>query len=214
MCFSATASFTAAAVLGALGAVALTRRDRGPGGLMAAIPLLLAAQQALEGLIWLDSRPGPPAQGLVIGYLVFARVLWPAYAPVAAWAAEPEPRRRALIAGFGLLGAGVAAYLLVGLIAYPQTATLAQGRVCYVSGQPVPLWVALPYALAVCGPLLLASDRTTRRFGALVTLGGAVTAFADYAAFQSVWCYFAALASLALCLAPATSSAKTQTAPA
>lgn len=53
MCFSASASFTAAAVLLGLGTVTM-RRARSRRELpYAAIPLLFGVQQLLEGMLWL-----------------------------------------------------------------------------------------------------------------------------------------------------------------
>ena len=63
MCFSATASFTAAAIVGSIGAVTLWKaarlRDRAllP---IAAFPVLFALQQTVEGLLWLElARTAP-----------------------------------------------------------------------------------------------------------------------------------------------------------
>jgi hypothetical protein len=51
---------------------------------------------------------------------------------------------------------------------------------------------------AISLPLLLSSQRTIKLLGVIVLAGG-VAAFAFYyQAFQSVWCYFAAAASLVL----------------
>jgi hypothetical protein len=63
MCFSATASFTAGAVLLGVGALtlrsALTSRQRHVLP-FAAIPLLFAIQQLIEGVIWLTFRVDAP----------------------------------------------------------------------------------------------------------------------------------------------------------
>jgi hypothetical protein len=53
MCFSPAASFATAGVTGLIGVLCL-RRVRGPGDLpLAMVPLLFAAQQAIEGALWL-----------------------------------------------------------------------------------------------------------------------------------------------------------------
>ena len=53
MCFSATASFTVAAIAGAAGVASLTQVTRKQDLLLAAFPLLFGAQQAVEGMLWL-----------------------------------------------------------------------------------------------------------------------------------------------------------------
>ena len=56
MCFSATASFSAGAVLLGLGALTLKSARRPRELLYAAIPLLFAIQQLSESVIWLTFR--------------------------------------------------------------------------------------------------------------------------------------------------------------
>jgi len=53
MCFSATASFSAGAVLRGIGALTLKAARRPCEWPFAAIPLLFAIQQLIEGMIWL-----------------------------------------------------------------------------------------------------------------------------------------------------------------
>lgn len=53
MCYSATASFASAAVIGAVGAATLTQVRRRREIPFAALPLLFAVHQATEGLVWL-----------------------------------------------------------------------------------------------------------------------------------------------------------------
>ena len=63
MCFSAPASFVAAAVTGAVGVAAMMRVHRREELPLAAMPLFFAVQQAIEGFLWLSLRrlrPGPP----------------------------------------------------------------------------------------------------------------------------------------------------------
>ena len=62
MCFSAGASFGAAAVLSIVGAVAVIKAKTIPQGLFAAIPFIFSIQQVAEGMLWLsfinDEIPG------------------------------------------------------------------------------------------------------------------------------------------------------------
>ena len=53
MCFSATASFTAAVTLSALGAATLTQIRSRRELLLGSVPLLFSIQQFSEGLVWL-----------------------------------------------------------------------------------------------------------------------------------------------------------------
>src|SRR5918995_3975352 len=131
MCFSATASFTAAAIAGGIGTVTLWKaaKLRDPALLpIAAFPVLFALQQAVEGLLWLDlARPEPGAcrPFLTHAFLGYAEIFWPLFAPVAAWLIEPNLWRRRLIALCVLTGAAVSTYLLVKMLGNPYTASAA-----------------------------------------------------------------------------------------
>ena len=91
MYFSATASFSAAALL--LGIVTLTLKSalvtRQRRALpFAAITVVFAVQQLIEGVIWLtfaEKRTRLHA-GMTCAYSFFSHVLWPVYEPVAFFA--------------------------------------------------------------------------------------------------------------------------------
>ncbi|HZZ30649.1 MAG TPA: DUF6629 family protein [Phenylobacterium sp.] len=201
MCFSATASFTAAAVTGSLGLFALARTRQMHDLPLAATPVLFAAQQVIEGLIWLRLPMG--AHGsiggpLVLSYLIFAQVFWPIYAPVAVWRLEPDPGRRRLMLPWIPLGAAVSGYLLWGLLHSLVTATAGDMHVVYGTDQVHMTLVGAAYLAVVSVPLFMSSYRSVLVFGAIVTVGWLVAYAAYLAAFQSVWCFFAAAASVAV----------------
>jgi hypothetical protein len=71
MCFSATASFIAFGVTGAIGLASVSRIRSSNELPLAAIPLVFASQQGIEGLLWLTLpvAPGGPAGRLNSGAL-------------------------------------------------------------------------------------------------------------------------------------------------
>ena len=79
MCFSATASFSAGAVLLGVGTLTLKSARRPPELPFAAIPLLFAIQQLTEGVIWLTFSYQAPLLNTVMThvYSFFSHVLWP-----------------------------------------------------------------------------------------------------------------------------------------
>ena len=85
MCFSATASFSAGALLLGVGAVTLKSARRPCEWPFAAIPLLFAIQQLIEGVIWLTFSADTPLLNTVMThvYSFFSHVLWPIYLPLA-----------------------------------------------------------------------------------------------------------------------------------
>lgn len=201
MCFSAEASFAAATTTSVLGVYCLSRSRGSREWLIAAMPLVFGAQQAVEGLLWLSlpaGAAGCASSGLTLGFLSIAHGVWPVYASLAALLAEPSGRRRRLMAANLALGAGLAGYLMWGLITHAPQASLARRHIIYSTGQPEPVGVAMVYLGVICLPLLLSSRSGVAAMGVIV-LFGAIAAFIFYdAGFQSIWCYFAALASLML----------------
>lgn len=198
MCFSATSSFIAAAVTGATGIVAMIRVDRREDMLLASMPLFFAAQQTTEGLLWLtlpDTPASPTTAALTLVFVLFAKVFWPSFAPLAAYMTEPDPRRRSLIALCACAGLGVSAYFLWSIWSFPQIATLTPGHIAYTGGPDVPLAVGAAYFMATVVAPALSSHWALRLFAALVLASSIVSYVAFWEAFSSIWCFFAASAS-------------------
>lgn len=198
MCFSAPASFVAAAVTGAAGTAALGRAHRREEFPLAAMPLFFAAQQAIEGFLWLSlpaSPDGPASLLLTQLFLYFALVLWPAYAPLTVLLIEPDLQRRRWI-GFCLIGGLiVGAYFLWSLHTSPQTASIEGGHIVYSGVAGLPLAMALLYPVATCLAPALSSHPAVRLLAAILFAASLIAYFAYWQAFTSVWCYFAAVAS-------------------
>ena len=200
MCFSATASFTAGALMLAAGVAAQAAAQGLAQRAYAAVPLLFAIQQATEGLVWLSfgwDAPGLTGWATQF-YSFFSHVLWPVYVPVAAWLLEPQPQRKLLLAGVCMVGFAVGGYLLYTMLMNPIVARPVGGHVDYESPH---FYIALSmtlYFVATTGSLLLSSHRWVRVFGALA-LAASMLAYAFFARwFISVWCFFAAVLSLAV----------------
>ena len=205
MCFSATASFSAGALLLGIGTLTLrsARATRQPRALLfAAIPILFAIQQVIEGVIWLTFTDGLPALNAVMThvYSFFSHVLWPVVVPLAVVLMEPNGwRRRALIA-FVAAGAAVGAYLLVVLMAFPIVSRPTGQHIEYDSPHFFAAVTMTLYLLSTAISPLLSTHRMVVVFGALALLSfGAAYAF--YATwFISVWCFLAALLSVVVYL--------------
>lgn len=202
MCFSAQASFTAAAALAGLGAACIGRATRAREFPLASLPLIFATQQAVEGALWLALPGRDPALtgALTLGFLAFAKALWPVYAPLAALLCEPGRRHRRIMAACLVAGGLLAAYLLAGLVTYPQSAAVSNGHIRYATEQAIPFGTFLVYVGVTCIPFLVSSHPAVRMFG-MIVLAGCVAGAARYACeFISVWCFFAAAGSGVLLL--------------
>jgi hypothetical protein len=202
MCFSATASFTAGALLLGLGTMTLKSTRERREVPFAAIPLLFAIQQLSEGVIWLTFTRDAPLVNTVMTYFYtfFSHVLWPVYVPFAVLMIEPPGPRRTGLNAFLAAGLAVGAYLLYILVAFPVVSRPTGEHVEYLSPHFFAALSMTMYLLATTVSLLLSSHRAVKVFGvlALFSFGAAWYFYAIW--FISVWCFFAALMSLVIYL--------------
>jgi hypothetical protein len=201
MCFSAEASFLAAGATGASGAIALSLAQKREERALAAMPLFFAVQQTAEGLLWRE-LPLPAghsdAELWTYVFLMFALVFWPVYAPLSVFLIEREGRRRQWMALIILAGVVVSLYFLWSLADHPQTATIGGAHIVYSGDPSAPIIFAVLYPLATCGAAALSSHRLVRTLGVVLLLGGFIAYYAYWHAFTSVWCFFAAVASVVI----------------
>jgi hypothetical protein len=202
MCFSATASFSAAAVIGSVGVVTLSSAAAKPDHrilALAAFPLLFAAQQVVEGLLWLDlasPEPGALRGVLVHAFQGYAEVFWPAFAPLAALLIERERWRRVLISICLVIGLALSVYLLVAMVGHPYQASVGERHIVYRNDFQYPTGIEAPYVVATTLSLLLSSERAVQRLALVILIGFAVAYVSFHHAYISVWCFFAAIASV------------------
>lgn len=107
MCFSAEASFTAAAVLVPAGAATVYGAyRRNPRYLpIAALPVFFGLQQLFEGLVWVgkDLSSSSMIDRYALAYMFFTWLAWPVWVPLSTYFLEPC-RRRYVYLLFAILG--------------------------------------------------------------------------------------------------------------
>lgn len=200
MCFSASASFTAGAVLLTMGAIAIRKSSTPAQRVLSCIPVIFGLQQLTEGLLWIGlSRPGYEylVQPAKYGFLLFAQVVWPAFIPYSIMRIEPKPVRKKIMKvlfGFGLV---LAAYFAYCLSAYDVTVAPGCAHINYVLSYPTLGVYAMSfgYFLPAAIPPFISGISRLRVLG-LATLLAYVAAKIFYEQYViSVWCFFAALVS-------------------
>lgn len=201
ICFSANASIGTGIALVALGAITIRRSGKMSEVPYAAIPMVFGAQQLVEGGLWL----GLPAQTLTthvlaITYLLFSNVLWPIYVPAAVWLIEPDASRRRGILLPMAAGAAVSLFFLAAMIANPVSASIKGAHIGYHLPHPHHEIAFAVYAVATCIAPLLSSHRMVRLFGVAIFVSMIAAYFIYSMWFASVWCFFAALTSVAVFL--------------
>jgi len=203
MCFSATASFTASAVLGVVGTATLGKTKNRRAWLLSAVPLLFALQQFTEGLLWVSLDRWPTyILPLTHVFLFFALFLWPIYTPFMILLLEPSKIRRIIISFFCVAGAVVGILFYVNFLQQPEAARVV-GRCLYYPDKIFhPDLLKYFYILVTVGSGLVSSRLIAKLFCLLVLVGSIITYFFYSVNFTSVWCFFAAVISVVLYLHP------------
>ena len=202
MCFSATASFTASAALLGVGSLTWRSARQRSERPFAAIPLLFALQQLIEGVVWLTFRYQAPALNvwMTYAYVFFSHMLWPVLVPVAVLLLEPPGRRRRTLAAFVAAGSLVSGWLLYQVLAFGVVSQPVGQHIEYLAPHIFAVVTMLLYLVSTTLSLLFSTQRMAKVFGLLALLSFAV-AYAVYTTwFISVWCYFAAMLSAVVLL--------------
>lgn len=216
MCFSATASFGAGAVLGVVGIVAITKAKTGHQKVFATIPLIFAVQQVTEGLLWLslkDTGENSLRSLLTYIYLVFAMAVWPFWISFTVWLLEEDRRRKKIMNFLLAIGTIVAIMVVLVLSLYPVEVMTPLCLTCPVADPPyvsehlhyefafpnaakklIGVFTVL-YIMATIATPLISTIRKMKWLGIVFLLSYlfAVIFYDGYVV--SVWCFFAALLS-------------------
>jgi len=207
MCFSATASFAASAVLIPLGIYCVKKATECKKSywLIALLPLLFGIQQLFEGFVWLALGAGNDPRLPALGFLFFSHLFWLFWIPFSSYALETNPFKRQLFLSLAALGTlhGLVMYIPFVLNTSGFDVETMKHSIVYATqllyDDFVPrIVVRALYAVIVLIPLLFSSERYVKIFGFIIMLSVTLsTIFFGYA-FISVWCYFAAILSLVI----------------
>jgi hypothetical protein len=202
MCFSATGSFAASAMLAGIGFVAFSRNQSTRHRMYAAIPCLFAAQQAAEGVVWvtIDQPDQAGLQRLAVHvFLGFALVIWPWWMPLSLQRVEHDPWRRRLLAGLSWAGVAVAVCAAVIMVRWKPVAEIAGHSITYAftPGSSVvrPFAFLAAYAIPTVLPFFFSSASLARTTGAALVVSLVASVAIKWNALTSVWCFFAAILS-------------------
>jgi hypothetical protein len=199
MCFSATANFVGSAVLGTVGAVTLTRVKHRRELLFAALPMLFAIHQFIEGFVWLglDGILSPAvAHNMGAAFMLYAQGLLPFLLPLSVLLFEPNAKSRRRMLPFLALGGATALYILWALTAFPLQLYIRGNSIAYINQATNNTAVAVFYVIATCGSLFFSEIKMMVIFGA-ANLGILLVVMeVKRYAFTSLWCAYAAIASV------------------
>jgi hypothetical protein len=203
MCFSAQASFTSSVVLTAIGVASLTKVKKPAQVLFGVIPLIFGIQQAAEGVLWVTLKSGLhtgwQSAGMYL-FLITALIIWPTMIPLSTWMLEKDKKRRKFLAVLVVIGGIVSLFYVYGLIFHSAAARIESFHIVYNVDLPGTLikYVFMLYLVATIVPLFVSTVKRMWLFGVLIGVSCIVTGvfFAEY--LTSVWCFFAAVISIAI----------------
>jgi hypothetical protein len=199
VCFSATANFVGSGVLGAVGVATLTKVKHKRELLFAALPTLFAIHQFIEGFVWLglDGVLSPVVtHNMGAAFVLYAQGLLPFLLPLSVLLFAPDVKSRRRMTPFLVIGTGTALYMLWALVAYPLQIFVRGNSIVYINQGTNNTTLAVLYVIATCGALFFSKVRDMVIFGtANLTILLAVMAVKRYA-FTSLWCTYAAIASV------------------
>lgn len=201
MCFSASASFTASAVLSVVGVSTLMKAKNPDQKLFAGIPFIFAVQQFSEGFVWLAlANPSfaPFEKVSTYTFLFFAQMVWPLCVPLGIALMEKDATRKKLLWLFVGIGAVVSAYFAHRLLMYGAKANIGGHHVAYKQIYPDSLGHIADtcYGIATIIPTFLSKTKRVWLFGLVVGISYIITHVCFEHYILSVWCFFSAIISI------------------
>jgi hypothetical protein len=199
MCFSAAANFAGSSVLAGIGIATLTRVKHRRELLFASLPILFAIHQFIEGFVWLGLDgilPQKVAHDMGAAFMLYAQGLLPFLLPLSVMLFEPTAKARKRMLPFLAIGTGTSLYILWALTAYQLEVFIKGNSIVYINSATNNTVVAVFYVIATCGSLFFSKIRMMVIFGAAnLAILLIVMMFKRYA-FTSLWCAYAAVASI------------------
>ena len=199
MCFSAVANFAGSAVLGTVGVVTLTKVKHRRELLFATLPTLFAIHQFIEGFVWLglDGTLSPEvAHDMGAAFMLYAQGLLPFLLPLSVMLFEPTAKSRRRMLPFLVIGGATTLYILWALTAYPLQVFVKGNSIVYINPATNNEAVAVVYVIATCGSLFVSKIRDMIIFGAANLVILLIVMAVKRYAFTSLWCAYAAVASV------------------
>jgi hypothetical protein len=199
VCFSATTNFVGSGALAAIGVVTLTKVKHRRELLFAALPTLFAVHQFIEGFVWLglDGILSPAVtRDMGAAFMLYAQGLLPLLLPLSVFLFEPDGKGRRRMLPFLIIGGGTTLYILWALTAYPLEIYVRGNSIVYINQATNNTAVAIFYVIATCGSLFFSNVRAMVVFGAANLIILLVVIEVKRYAFTSLWCAYAAVASL------------------
>lgn len=199
MCFSAEASFTAAAILVVAGFITLKFAKQKRLIPLALLPFFFAFQQFNEGILWVYLPTAPDSWQVFVSsriFLFFAYLFWPIYLPFALFVGEVFYMRKLWIGLIFLLGLMESVYFLTNPDGVPVSVSILNHSIQYLPNSGFFRWT---YVAIILVPCFISSIKGIKVFGGAILLAFVVSEIFYTLNYVSVWCFFSALLSILIC---------------
>ncbi len=201
MCFSANASFTAAAVLTVVGVASISQVRKPSHLIFASMPLMFAIQQFFEGFVWL-SLSNPHFYDwhnfFKYAFLLFAQIIWPTWIPLSFLTMETSPNRRKILQYFTLAG-----FMCTFILAYRLIFSTAVAEIdgCHIeyeiaSTENMLVITGILYILSIVVAPFFSTRKRVLYLASANVISLIVTQLFFEVYLVSVWCFFAAAQSV------------------
>jgi hypothetical protein len=203
MCFSATASFSASIVIGAIGVATFKKSKDSDLKFLGAIPFLFALQQFTEGFVWLSFNHSDfqfIQSNATKAFLFFAWVLWPVLMPYSIYKTETPGLKKNINFYFFLLGSASGLHSVYMLFADNPRPLVNNFHIDYIVSlsqfdEKIQLAQQITYVVVTVVPLFVSSLKGARVL-AVANFIALVLAFIFFKhSLPSTWCFFAAILS-------------------
>jgi hypothetical protein len=167
--------------------------------LFASLPVLFAIHQFIEGFVWLglDGILSPTvAHNMGAAFMLYAQGLLPFLLPLSVYLFEPTAKARQRMLPFLVLGGTTTLYILWALTAFPTQIYVKENTIVYINQATNNETVAVLYIIATCGSLFLSKIKPMILFGVANLAILLVVMEVKRYAFTSLWCAYAAVASV------------------
>ncbi len=203
MCFSATASFTASAVLTVAGVVTIKQVKQPEQLPLALIPIIFAIQQAVEGWIWLlQTHPGPAWLESILSHIfpMIAYTFWTIWVAYSVRKIETDHLRHTILFILLIIGIADGLFFLYFMLSEPLTIEIINHSIHYAFDFPfyaISQWL---YGIAIIGATLVSRYKLINLFGIGLIISYNIARFYFTPTYPSVFCFFSALISVIIYL--------------
>jgi hypothetical protein len=203
MCFSASASFGAGALLTGIYVASIRKVTSPSQTYFASIPLIFGVQQITEGFVWLSltGNASPNLEQVATYLFLFiAQIVWPLWVPYSILKLQPKEQRRRSEYVLVAMGAIVSLYNSYCLLNYTVKAEIMEHHISYKQDYPTALlpYIGFLYIAATIFPPFLSRASGMWMLGTSVLISYLITTLFYVHATVSVWCFFASIISAAI----------------